>query len=242
MPRGIGFAKSENMAPSIDRHKVLRNEQPINWPRAFIVGFIGASMMMAFIDIFAMMGWTTFSFEKYLGSILWVDNYGPRAWVVGLMANWFLGGIFGILYGYFFEYTFRRANVSVGLVMGLIHAAVAALAFFPFFSMIHQFFAESGVGDQAYGTPFGSGFGFFGAGLGPLTFVLLLGGHMLFGATMGLLYGPVRAERIRMREFEPGEYGLPGEKGVIAESEDPTDRLTSTDEPEDRLAGRRKAG
>ena len=98
--------------------------------------------------------------------------------------------------------------------MGLGHAVLAMVAFFPFFNILHQ----------QIGTGLYPDFGFFGSGLGGPTPILLLIGTLLFGATMGTFYGPVRAYRVRSRIFEPGETGMPGEEGVITEEDDPIDR------------------
>lgn len=199
-----------------DRHDAMRKEQPINWSRAFIGGFIGVSLMMAFVDIFAMMGWTAFTFEAYLGSLFYPGTYGPRGWIVGLIANWVVGSLIGILYGYFFEYVFSRANAGIGALTGLIHAVVAGLTLFPFFTITHEW-----LGTDRFET-----FGFLGSALGPATFVILLLAHVLYGMVMGLIYGPVRQQRLQMQYHEPGEYGQPGERGVITDEEDPQDRMT----------------
>src|SRR5215210_938869 len=86
--RGTRLAKPPGMAPTLDKNRVLRNEQPVKWSRAFIVGFIGVSLMMAFVDICYMAGWTQFSWEIYVGRAFSPEGYAPRAWVVGLIANW----------------------------------------------------------------------------------------------------------------------------------------------------------
>jgi hypothetical protein len=183
------------MAIKPDRHRILVNEQPIRWGRAFGVGVLGALAMMAVLDICFMAGLSPFTFESYLGSLLWPGPYGPRNWIAGFIANLALGGLFGLLYGYFFEYVFRRADARAGVLAGLVHAVLAAVVFFPYFSVAH--------GD--IGTGLYENFGFFGAGLSAGLPVLLLAGHLLFGATMGALYGPVRSARLRERYFEPEE-------------------------------------
>jgi hypothetical protein len=188
-------------------------EQPINWFRAFICGIGGASLMMGFLDIFYMMGITPFSYEQYLGSLLRGTMYGQHNWIVGLLANWVVGGIFGFLYAYGFEYIFKRSGGRVGTALGLGHAVIAMVALFPFFTIMHQ---EVGTGLYPE-------FGFFGSGLGAPTPILLLMGHLLFGATVGTFYGPVRAYRVRARVYEPGEAGMPGEIGVFTIEDDPRD-------------------
>lgn len=197
--------------------RLMRNEQPISWGRAFVVGVIGATLMMGLLDSFNMMGFTQFSYETYIGSLIRNEAHGAHNWTVGVFANWFLGGIFGVFYAYFFEYFFSRASAREGLLLGVAHVALAAFAFFPFFNAIHE---QMGV--MLYPS-----FGILGSGLGVATPLLLIVGNLLFGATVGTLYGPVRLERVMTRYFEPGETGMPGEPGVISASEDTEDRVVA---------------
>jgi hypothetical protein len=173
-------------------------------------------MLSAFIDIFAMMGLTRFCFEVYLGTIFRDSlEYTPRAWIVGFIANLVIGGVIGILYGVVFESYFYRANARVGALLGLGHAAVAALAIFPFFEVVRE-----QLGLRMYN------FGFFGFGINVMTPLLLLVGHVMFGVTMGTFYGAVGARRVRTRDFEPDEELPPGDRRAVSEEEDPQDRLT----------------
>ena len=70
-----------------------------------------------------------------------------------------------------------------------------------------------------------SNFGFFGVGLGARTPVLLLAGHLIFGATMGTFYGPVGRLRVRARLFDPWENVAQGDAGAVTEDEDAGDRI-----------------
>jgi hypothetical protein len=192
-----------------------RSEQPINWRRAFLSGVISYVFMMFFIDIFALMGVTHFSFEMYVGALLGSDPYSQQNWAIGFIANMLVGGLFGLLYGYLFEYVFFRATPRLGTRLGLGHAFVAGVVLLPFLEAIHQ---QLGTTAQY------ESLGFLGAGYGAPTIVLIIVGHLFFGMTMGLFYGPVRYDRIRARLFEPGEIGDSDDPDVITESEDPIDR------------------
>lgn len=201
------------------RHLTLleRKQQPIYWGRAVWVGILGALLMMAWVDTFYAIGWTSFSFELYLGALFRGTPYGVHNWTVGLMANLVVGAVFGVFYGYFFEYVYLRAGVKTGLKVALWHLLVAALAVFPFFGALHEF---AGTGLYPH-------FGILGAGLGWFTPVLLVLGHLFFGATQGLFYGGVKMARAREAEFEPGETGVPPELGGITSEEDPADTVTA---------------
>jgi hypothetical protein len=198
--------------------RITRTEQPINWGRAFLSGAFGAALMMGFLDTFFMLGTTRFSLEVYIGSLITGQPYAVHSWTFGLLANWLLGGIFGIFYAYCFEYVFRRSGARLGTALGLGHALVAALIFFPFFSMAH---AQMQTGYLE------NGFGILGSAIDPATPVLLITGHLLFGATFGTFYGPVRAGRVRMREWEPGAIAEPGDPDAISEEEDARDRFAA---------------
>lgn len=193
---------------------LAREEQPINWSRAFFSGMAGSLLMMTLIDTCYMLGFTRFSLEAYLGSLFLLNQYKAQEWTVGFLANLVLGGIFGIFYGYCFEYVFRASDSRLGTTLGLAHSVIAAIAFFPFFSAIHN---QLGTGPY-------QNFGFFGAGLDVVTPILLLLAHCGFGAAMGTFYGPVRTERVRMRYFEPGLNLAPGDPEAIPPTPEPPSR------------------
>lgn len=190
-----------------------RTEQPMRWGRAIWSGILGVTMMMAFVDIYYLMGLTPFSYEQYLGSLLRGTAYGQENWTVGFFANWVVGGAIGCLYAWAFEWVTKKSGARTGIFLGLIHALVAAVAIFPFFNILH---VEAG-------THLYDRFGLFGSGLGASTPILLLFGNLLFGATVGIFYGPVRAQRIRARAYEPGEQWMDWEPAPVDTSRDPSD-------------------
>jgi hypothetical protein len=203
----------ENLMPKKVSQFVLK-EQPIHWKRAFLSGMVSSLLMMSFIDVFYLMGLTPFSFESYLGSLV-LGNHTPNSWTLGFLASLLFGGVFGLFYAYCFEYTFQRASARLGIWVGVWHSLAAALAFFPFFGIIHEFL---GTGVYPH-------FGFFGAGLGASTPLFLFVGHLLFGMCMGTFYGSVRADRVRTRLFEPGDLGPAGDPSVVTEEDDHPERL-----------------
>ncbi len=191
-----------------------QTEQPMNWFRAFVSGAVGAAFLMTFLDIFYMLGITPFTLEYYVGSMILSSPYGVHNFTIGVIATWIIGGLWGFLYAYCFEYVFRRSSTRLGAFLGMAHAAVAAVVVFPFFQVVHEF----------QGTEPTPPFGFFGLGMGPATFILLFFGHVFFGIAMGAFYGPVRVYRVRTRVFEPGDSGYPGESDVITWEEDHPER------------------
>lgn len=190
-------------------------EQPIHWGRAFLCGVIGAVFMMMFLDTFYLMGITPFNFEVYLGALIRGTQHGPQNWTLGFFASSLVGGVFGILYAYFFEYVFFRADSLLGIKLGFFHALFAAFAVFPFFGAIHEQL-DTGLYPQ---------FGILGWELGAATPILIVTGHLLFGVCVGTFYGPARGDRVQFRYFEPGETGGPLDEGVITQEEDAEDRI-----------------
>src|SRR5690349_18378253 len=105
--------------------RFVLTEQPISWRRAFISGILSAGLMMAFIDIYYMIGLSPFTFENYLGSLV-TGPYAAHKWTVGFFFNLILGGIFGIFYAYCFEYVFYRSGAQLGIWVGVWHSVAAA--------------------------------------------------------------------------------------------------------------------
>src|ERR1700757_1276787 len=99
---------------------------------------LGSIIMMSFVDTFYMMGFTSFCFENYLGSLILMELYQTKIWIVGFAANLVMGGVYGILYGFLFEDVFKRAGARNGIILGFFHAIVAAVAVFPFFKLVED--------------------------------------------------------------------------------------------------------
>jgi hypothetical protein len=175
-----------------------RTEQPINWVRAFLCGMGGVTFMMAVQDIFTLMGFGDFGYEVYLGSLIRMSAAGPHDWTLGVFANWIVGGVFGMLYGYFFEFNFKRAKPRDGIALGLAHFVLAMVAIFPFFNDMHEFSEVPGAFNYT-----------------AVNVLVALLSHLFFGAFLGVFYGPVRNDRVRARIWEPGELGAPGDEDVI---------------------------
>jgi hypothetical protein len=215
----IQMTESELSRSKRVRRRTLyeKTEQPINWKRAFACGVFASWVMMSFVDICNMMGITRFSLEVYLGSMIRATNADtPRSWLVGCLVNWLVGGLAGIVYAYLFEYLFRNASARAGVFAGLIHSAFAALVIFPFFNALRQ--------QMSVVLPYSDSFGILGSGIGVVTPLVLVIGHLIFGITVGAGYGPVRNQRIRAKTFEPGETVEKGDESGISESEDSRDR------------------
>ena len=191
--------------------KLAKSEQPISWVRAFLSGIGGVSVMMGFIDI----SFSCWAIRHFLSSNTWGACCGARftgsrigSWVSS-PTGWWAVSLASCTAGHLNMSSGAPEGESVRL-WGLDMPLFAAVAVFPFFAILQ---------DQAH-TGLYPDFGFFGVGLGAPTPILLLMGHLLFGMTVGLFYGPVRAYRVRARVYEPGESaGLPGELEVITSRE-----------------------
>lgn len=198
--------------------EVVHKEKSLNWTRAVVAGCFSAAAMMAFVDSFAMLELIPFSFAHYLGSLI-LNSFGyppsgTHAWTLGFFASLGVGALSALVYAYLFENRYRRASVALGVRIGFYHALVAGFLIFPYFGMIHE-----------YTTGLYQNFGFMGSGTNLATPLVVTVGHLVFGATMGVLYGAVGVERMRSTISEP-EYkdplappvnrDEPGEFGKVA--------------------------
>jgi hypothetical protein len=165
----------------------------MNWIRAAISGVFASLVLMSVIDIFYMMDITPFNLEVYIGSIFRDSLVGTHNWTVGFLINLIMGGVFGLIYGFFFEDVFQRSGSRVGLITGCFHILLAGAAVFPFF----------GIVAEQQGAALFPHFGILGSGISAATPIVLILAHLLFGATMGLFYGPVRLDRLRAKFSEP---------------------------------------
>ena len=120
--------------------------------------------------------------ELLLGSGLGLQP-NADAFFVGLLMHLAIGGAFGLLYGWLFETVWNHGGAGMGMILGVVHAALVGMAvgltpqFHPMVpSRIEDpgaFFANGGV-------------------RGVLAFFAV---HVLYGAIVGQGYGHVRSER-----------------------------------------------
>ena len=144
--------------------------------RVFVSGVLAGVAMSAMMALARLFGFPV-KMELLLGT-LFLDP-GPAAWVL-CFAVFLVGcGLIALLYGVGFEYVAHRADEKTGLAFALIHIVVggAALGALP---VIHPRVTEMLPAPGAYL-----------ANLGVLGILSFVGLHLMYGALIGGMYGPV---------------------------------------------------
>jgi hypothetical protein len=141
--------------------------------RAMLAGVAGALAMSGTMLLIRQFG-INVSLEALLGSLL-KDELGLSIWMTGLMLHLFIGVVVALLYAFVFE-VLETWGPLLGGGLGLAHGLMAGL----FMSAIP---AMNPVVPNAQAP------GAFLAHIqyGPVIFLLL---HFIFGAVVGLVYGP----------------------------------------------------
>ena len=144
--------------------------------RAITAGLVGGVAMTA-------LGWLVRQFglemnaEMMLGTM--TSAPGVTAWIIGFMMHLLLSALIALLYAWGFERVTHRAGAAIGLGFAVIHVLVAGvvMAMIP---AMHPMIPEQMPAPGAFLSAMGG------------TFVgLFLIEHLLYGATVGALYGPV---------------------------------------------------
>lgn len=110
---------------------------------------------------------------------------GTVAFVVGLMMHLMISGLIALIYAWGFENVTHRAGWLVGVGFSIIHIIIGGI-FMGMMPMMHPRMPPM----DAPGA-FMSGLGMMGV----IAFVML---HMIYGAIVGAMYGPVAHPRSRV--------------------------------------------
>jgi hypothetical protein len=149
----------------------------MNYRKALVAGVIGAAVMSIIMAMARMMGMPA-NLEMMLGTM----TGGPPSairWIMGWIIHLIAGGIFALIYAVGFEYWTHRAGWLVGLGFGIIHTLFSGLllAMMP---IMHPLVPEMMPAPGA----FMANLGMMGVG----AFFML---HLIYGAIVGAMYGPV---------------------------------------------------
>jgi hypothetical protein len=143
--------------------------------RAVIAGVLGA-LTMSLAMFLLRLGGMDVNLEAILGS-LFRTPAGVNPWAVGFAMHLTIGALVGIGYAALFEAAVQRSGPLVGAGLGLSHGLLAGLVM-------------SGIPAMnpfGLGTHLAPGAFLQNLHLGPILFILL---HCLFGAVVGMAYGP----------------------------------------------------
>jgi hypothetical protein len=143
--------------------------------RAAIAGIAGALVMSLAMALARLLG-VPVSLEAMLGSLFGVE--GTVAWMAGFALHLAMGAVVAIVYAVGFEYAVQRSGIAVGAALGVAHGLLAGL-FMTAIPAMNPLVATS---------PLAPGPFFARIEYGPALFLAL---HALFGAVVGIVYGPV---------------------------------------------------
>ncbi|MGI8510332.1 MAG: DUF6789 family protein [Gemmatimonadaceae bacterium] len=104
---------------------------------------------------------------------------GPTAWIVGFIMHLIISGLIGLLYAWGFENVTHRSGAVVGMGFGVIHAVLAGL----FMGMVPAMHPRI---PEMMPAP-----GFFLSNMGMMGIIALFVLHLVYGAIVGGMYGPV---------------------------------------------------
>jgi hypothetical protein len=145
--------------------------------RAIVAGLVGGLAMTVLAWLVRLTG-LQMNAEMMLGSMV-SSAPGLGTWLIGFMMHMVISALIALAYAWGFERVTHRAGVTVGLGFAVIHVIIAGvvMAVIP---AIHPMIPERMPAPGAYLSNMGA------------TFVaLFVLEHLLYGAIVGAMYGPV---------------------------------------------------
>jgi hypothetical protein len=143
--------------------------------RALAAGTFGAVAAVAIMTLAERL----FGVRADPSSVLGAVVTGRPSWGVGVALQLVAGALAGVVYGAVFELVTRRAAWWLGALVGVAHAAVAGLALGAVSVRL-----PSDLADLAPGA--------FVAYHGLVAAITFVAAHVVYGAIVGAMYGPVR--------------------------------------------------
>jgi hypothetical protein len=145
--------------------------------RAIVAGLVGGLAMTLFAWLVRQTG-LQMNAEMMLGSMA-SSSPGPTTWLIGFVIHLVISALIALIYAWGFERVTHRAGLVVGLGFGVIHVVIAGIVM-AMIPAIHPMIPESMPAPGA-----------FMASMGGTFVVLFVIEHLLYGATVGAMYGPV---------------------------------------------------
>jgi hypothetical protein len=143
---------------------------------AFLSGILGGVAMTVVMAIARTLG-MRLHFEMMLGTMMGGPPDATR-WSIGLVMHLILSGLIGLGYAFGFEYVTHRAGWLAGVGFSIIHIAVAG-------TLLGLVSTWDPVIPEIMPAP-----GPFMANFGIIYTVTFMALHFMYGAIVGVLYGP----------------------------------------------------
>jgi hypothetical protein len=145
--------------------------------RAFLAGVTGGIVMSIGLAIGRAMGMPA-ELEMMLGTMMIFP--GAMAWIVGFLMHLVISGSIALLYALVFEFVVHRSGWAIGAVFGFIHSLIGGM-FMGMMPAMHPMIPEQMPAPGAFMSNMGI--------MGVIAEIML---HIVYGAIVGALYGPVR--------------------------------------------------
>lgn len=150
----------------------------MNASKAFVAGVVGGAVMSAIMFLARMMGMDVM-LEQNLGTMFLEP--GTAAWIVGFVMHLLISGMIALAYAWAFENVLNRSGWQAGVMVSVVHILVAGLFMGAVMPAMHPLVPEQMAGP-----------GWFMANLGLMGVIAFVMLHLIFGAIVGSMYGPVR--------------------------------------------------
>jgi len=145
--------------------------------KAFQAGVIGAVVMSLLMFLARSVMGMPANLEMMLGTMF--TEPGNTAWIIGFVMHLLISGCIALLYGFAFENIAHRAGWLAGAGFGAVHAVIAGV-FMGMISSVHPRMPDPVMPPGA-----------FMSNMGMMGIVAIIMLHIIFGAVVGQLYGPV---------------------------------------------------
>lgn len=155
----------------------------MNFAGVMLWGFVASIVVTAVMSISQHMGVSRMSLPFMLGTMFTSNR--DRASTVGFFAHLALGWVFAFIYAAAFQ-SWGRANVWLGVGIGMVHVTVVLVAVMPTLPSMHPRMATEHHGPEP--TRELEPPGFLALNYGRLTPAVTLVAHILYGAVLGAFY------------------------------------------------------
>jgi hypothetical protein len=145
--------------------------------KAIIAGVVGGVAMTVLAWLVRLAG-LQMNAEMMLGSMM-SSSPGATTWLIGFVMHLMISALIALAYAWGFERVTHRAGATVGLGFAVIHVIIAGMVM-AMIPAMHPMIPEQMPAPGA-----------FMANMGGTFVALFVIEHLLYGAIVGAMYGPV---------------------------------------------------
>ncbi|MGJ0503926.1 MAG: family 1 glycosylhydrolase [Methylocystis sp.] len=150
----------------------------VAYGKAVFAGMAGAVVLEIVARLMILSGAPFFDLVGTLGALAQPYASGLGLWAIGMALHLTVGALFAVFYAYFFWSTLPLRPMFQGLAFALIPMVLAIIVMRPQFELMNPFLAPGEMPPSGL-------FGLNGGLSGPISIAV---GHVIWGATLGLLY------------------------------------------------------